>query len=142
MHVFTYGTLMFLDVWRTVVGREFRTVEGAAAGFAIFRVANAVFPGIVEVDAAAGVQGVVYLDVDERSVDRLDRFEDEFYERRTISIDCADGATRLAEAYVVPESKRGVLTTEPWERDTFRATGGLEKFIANFQGFGRVGESG
>jgi gamma-glutamylcyclotransferase (GGCT)/AIG2-like uncharacterized protein YtfP len=141
MHVFTYGTLMFAEVWRAVVGHDFSTVEGSAADFAIFRVKNAVFPGIVEV-AAAAVKGVVYLDVDERSLERLDRFEDDFYERRTLAIDCADGITRMAEAYVVPEAHRGVLTAEPWERETFRASGGLEQFIAGFQGFGRVAERG
>jgi hypothetical protein len=35
MHVFTYGTLMFPEVWQAVVGREFATIEGTAAEFAI-----------------------------------------------------------------------------------------------------------
>ena len=76
MHVFTYGTLMYPEVWRAVVGREFATVGGRAAGFAIYRVQDAVFPGIIAATPQEAAPGVVYLDVDQASVDRLDRFDE------------------------------------------------------------------
>jgi gamma-glutamylcyclotransferase (GGCT)/AIG2-like uncharacterized protein YtfP len=142
MHVFTYGTLMFPEVWQAVVGRSFATVEGNAAGFEVFRVRNAVFPGIIAGIGACSVPGVVYLDVDPGSMDRLDRFEDDFYERRAIAVDCRDGQRRMAEAYIVPAANCNVLTSEPWERETFLASGGLEQFISRFAGFGRLAEQG
>jgi gamma-glutamylcyclotransferase (GGCT)/AIG2-like uncharacterized protein YtfP len=138
MHVFTYGTLMFHEVWQAVVGRAFETVDGTAAGFEVFRVRDAVFPGIIAGAGACSVPGVVYLDVDQESTERLDRFEDDFYERRAISVDCNDGRWRTAEAYVVPLANRHVLTSEPWSRESFLAIGGLEQFISRFAGFGRV----
>jgi len=138
MHVFTYGTLMFPEVWQSVVGRSFVTVSAEAPGFQIFRVRDAVFPGISEASEAETVGGVVYLDVDPESAARLDRFEDDFYERRAIAVDCADGRRRMAEAYVVPAANGSLLTTEPWTRESFVASGGLEEFIARFAGFGRV----
>ena len=138
MHVFTYGTLMFPEVWQAVVGRSFETVEGTAAGFEVFRVRDAVFPGIAEGAGDCSVPGVVYLDVDRESTERLDRFEDDFYERMSIAIDCSDGQRRMAEAYVVPPVNRHVLTSEPWGRESFLASGGLEQFISRFAGFGRV----
>src|SRR6476620_8220404 len=110
MHVFTYGTLMFPDVWRTVVGREFATTDGTASGYAIFRVCDAVFPGITPTAEDRCVKGVVYLHVDNPSLQRLDAFEDDFYERRVISINCEGGRRLDAQAYVVPESNRHVLT--------------------------------
>ena len=142
MHVFTYGTLMFPEVWQAVVGRSFETVDGTAAGFEILRVRDAVFPGIAAATGICSVPGVVYLDVDRDSTDRLDRFEDEFYERRTIAIDCSDGQLRKAEAYIVPAANRDVLTSEPWGRESFLASGGLEQFISRFAGFGRVADRG
>ena len=142
MHVFTYGTLMFPEVWQTVVGREFETVEGTAAGYAIFRVRDAVFPGIIAAAAESIVRGLVYLDVDAASVDRLDRFEDDFYERQSLSIDCGDGQRRAADAYVVPARNRHVLTAEPWTADSFVSSGGLADFIQRFQGFSRLGGAG
>jgi len=142
MHVFTYGTLMFPEIWQAVVGRSFETVEGTAAGFEVFRVRDAVFPGIVAGTGECSVPGVVYLDVDQESTERLDRFEDDFYERRPIAVDCRSGQQWIAEAYVVPSANRSVLTNEPWSRESFLASGGLEQFISRFAGFGRVADGG
>ncbi len=138
MHVFTYGTLMFPEVWQAVVGREFASVPGTAAGYAIYRVQDAVFPGIAAADERDSVRGVVYLDVDHASVARLDLFEDDFYVRRSVWIDCEDGERRAADAYVVPPENESVLTDERWDRAKFVASGGLEQFIRRFQGFARV----
>jgi gamma-glutamylcyclotransferase (GGCT)/AIG2-like uncharacterized protein YtfP len=141
MHVFTYGTLMFPEVWQAVVGRQFVSLEGTAKGFAIYRVVDAVFPGIVAVGEREMVRGVVYLDVDHASITRLDLFEDDFYERQTLWVECEDGQRRAAEAYVVPPQNRQVLTDEPWQRASFISSGGLEQFIRRFQGFQRVGRA-
>jgi gamma-glutamylcyclotransferase (GGCT)/AIG2-like uncharacterized protein YtfP len=140
MHVFTYGTLMFPEVWRAVVGREFATVEGAAAGFAIYRVEGAVFPGIITASDVETVRGVVYLDVDDGSLARLDVFEDDFYERQALWIACDDGQQRQANAYVVPVHNQTILTNEPWNRDDFVASGGLDHFIRRFAGFDRLND--
>jgi gamma-glutamylcyclotransferase (GGCT)/AIG2-like uncharacterized protein YtfP len=139
MHIFTYGTLMFPEVWQAVAGRAFDSVVGRLDGFAVCRVAGAVFPGIIAAEASS-VPGVVYLDVDEAAVERLDRFEDDFYDRQTLSIDCVDGNQRTADAYVVPAERRQVLTNEPWTRESFIASGGLEQFVRRFAGFARVAE--
>jgi gamma-glutamylcyclotransferase (GGCT)/AIG2-like uncharacterized protein YtfP len=112
-HVFAYGTLMFPEVWQAVVGSSYAAVAGAAAGFQIFRVRDAVFPGIIAASAAHTVRGLVYLDVDANAIERLDRFEDSFYQRRSIAISGDDGRRFEAEAYVVPVGLRTVLTDEP-----------------------------
>ena len=138
MHIFTYGTLMFPDVWCAVAGTESATVEGTAAGYAVFRVEGAEFPGIVAARDNDRVRGVVYLSVGQDALDRLDRFEDDFYERRTLWIDCDDGQRRAAEAYVVPAGNRDVLTNEPWDRADFVARGHLEQFMRRFAGFSRL----
>lgn len=138
MNIFTYGSLMFPEVWAPVVGRSFETVAATAFGFQIFRVRDASFPGITAGDSGCSVSGLVYLDVDARSAERLDRFEDDFYERKSITVDCADGQQRIAEAYVVPATKLDVLTSEPWTEDWFITSGGLQDFIDRFAGFGRV----
>jgi gamma-glutamylcyclotransferase (GGCT)/AIG2-like uncharacterized protein YtfP len=131
---------MFPEVWQAVVGREFETVAGTAAGFAIYRVRDAAFPGITP--AGSSTPGRVYLDVDDASVARLDRFEDTFYDRLPLKIDCADGMTREADAYVVPQKHAHVLTSEPWTADWFALSGGLADFIERFQGFSRLDGAG
>lgn len=139
MHVFTYGTLMFPEVWRSVTGRMFATVKGTAAGYAVFRVREAVFPGMVEA-ADRVVHGVVYLDVDPAALARLDKFEDDFYQRQGVFIDCDDAQRLAADAYIVPAENRHVLTDEPWDGESFVAWGGLEQFISRFAGFSRIAD--
>jgi len=139
MYVFTYGSLMFPDVWRIVVGREFETVEGTAAGYSIFRVRDAAFPGITAAAGETTVRGLIYLDVDDASLERLDRFEDTFYDRLNLQIDCNDGERRGADAYVVSAKNRHVLTDEPWTAESFVSSGGLADFMRRFQGFSRLG---
>ena len=140
MHVFTYGTLMFPEVWNAVVGQQFAAVAGTAAGYAIYRVRDARFPGIIAAESRDSVRGVVYLDVDPCSLERLDRFEDDFYRRETLQVACDDGQQRAADAYVVPAENQAVLTDESWIADEFAASGGLAEFIRRFQGFLRVGK--
>jgi gamma-glutamylcyclotransferase (GGCT)/AIG2-like uncharacterized protein YtfP len=140
MHVFTYGTLMFPEVWEGVVGRSFASVDGTAQGYAVFRVRDAVFPGMIDSPNSA-VQGTVYLDVDHDSLMRLDKFEDHFYDRRAILIECNDGLERIAQAYIVPAANTNILTDEPWNRDTFVSSGGLQHFISRFAGFRRIAEN-
>jgi len=142
MHVFTYGSLMFPEVWRSVVEKDFATVEGTAAGYAIFRVEGAAFPGITPADEASNVSGIVYLDVDDESLARLDRFEDTFYDRLSLNIDCNDGVRRVADAYVVPATHGQILTAEAWTAEWFESSGGLADFIERFQGFSRLGGAG
>ncbi|MEX0612111.1 MAG: gamma-glutamylcyclotransferase family protein [Pirellulales bacterium] len=141
MHVFAYGTLMFAEVWRVVVGREFDSVRGMVSGYAVYRVQGAVFPGIVAAGENDVVRGVVYLDVDPAALARLDRFEDDFYDRRSLWIDCDDGQRRAAETYVVPVEKREVLTDEAWDSNEFVARGHLTEFIRRFAGFSRLADS-
>jgi hypothetical protein len=99
---------------------------------------GAEFPGIVAAMREDCVRGVVYLDVDSAAAARLDRFEDDFYERQTLWIDCDDGVRRAAEAYVVPAKNRSVLSKEPWNGEDFVARGHLEQFIQRFAGFSRL----
>lgn len=138
MHVFTYGTLMFPEVWQAVVGRQFATIEGAVGGFAIYRVRDAVFPGIRTASATDAVRGTVYLDVDEASLERLDVFEGEFYVREQLTITCDDGQRRQADAYIVPAQNLTVLTDESWDRNQFVTSGGLDHFIRRYAGFSRI----
>jgi gamma-glutamylcyclotransferase (GGCT)/AIG2-like uncharacterized protein YtfP len=138
MHLFTYGTLMFPEVWQAVVGRSFAAVRGRADGYQIFRVRDVLYPGIIAGIATHSVRGVVYFDVDDESIARLDRFESDFYERRPMEVVCDDGECRDAHAYIVPTEHRDVLTAEPWNGNDFAARGDLARFIAGFAGFGRV----
>jgi len=138
MHLFTYGTLMFPEVWQAVIGRPFATIAGRASGYALYRVRDAVFPGMVATTTGEPVAGIVYLDVDDEAVARLDRFEDEFYVRRAIPVACDDGRLREADTYIVPEDRRAELSDELWTCQAFADSGDLDRFMARYKGFLRA----
>jgi gamma-glutamylcyclotransferase (GGCT)/AIG2-like uncharacterized protein YtfP len=162
MHVFTYGTLMFPQVWQAVVGpddsgRQFAklpaTLPATLPGYQIFRVAGAVYPGIIKYSPPAPpsdsqlstlnsqpspVPGLLYLDVDPDSIARVDRFEDGFYRRQSITVTTNDGRQLEAQTYVVPGEHRHVLTADPWTADEFEKRGDLARFVARYAGFQRL----
>jgi gamma-glutamylcyclotransferase (GGCT)/AIG2-like uncharacterized protein YtfP len=154
MHVFTYGTLMFPEVWRAVVGREFETAPATAAGFAIYYVRDAVYPGITTTNSemAAGsknneakltkadpVLGLIYFNVDAESLARLDVFEGDDYLRQPIEVTrTGNGERLLADSYVILPTKRHLLTDEPWTAEKFATRGDLARFVARYAGFERL----
>lgn len=147
MHLFTYGTLMFPEVWRIVVGRKFAHIRAELLGYQVFRVRDAVYPGIIEVSPqpsihnsqSSTVPGLVYLDLDAASFERLDRFEGDQYRRRSVAVTCPDGRQLAAQSYVVRSALRETLTEEIWTVEKFEAGGHLAEFIARYRGFERLG---
>jgi gamma-glutamylcyclotransferase (GGCT)/AIG2-like uncharacterized protein YtfP len=140
MHVFTYGTLMFPEVWRAVVGKQYETVAATAAGFEIYYVRDAVYPGIIAA-AHGSVTGLIYFNVDAESLARLDIFEGEDYRRQQIQVTRSDNGQILqADAYVIPPANRQLLTNEPWSAQEFAARGELNRFVARYAGFERLTE--
>lgn len=123
--LFAYGTLVFPEVWRRVTGdTEARRSERAILErFALLRVRDADFPGLVADAGAPPVPGVLYYDLDKDVLGRLDAYEDCFYERITVSTRAERHAGPVAcDIYAVPVSQRAtVLTEEPWSLEDFEA---------------------
>ncbi|MEM9353020.1 MAG: gamma-glutamylcyclotransferase family protein [Planctomycetota bacterium] len=118
MNVFAYGTLMFPEVWRRIVGQERSGKKARVEGFALYRVQNAVFPGMIH-EAGAEVWGVVFEDIDEETLFELDAYESDFYKREVVEAVAADGRTYDCEAFIVPQSHRAALTEQPWDAESF-----------------------
>lgn len=138
MHVFTYGTLMFPEVWRAVVGKQYETAAATATGFEIYYVRDAVYPGIIAT-AHGAVAGLIYFDVDAESLARLDVFEGVDYHRQPIEVTRSDNGQILqADAYVIPPANRHLLTNESWSAEKFAARGDLARFVARYAGFERL----
>jgi gamma-glutamylcyclotransferase (GGCT)/AIG2-like uncharacterized protein YtfP len=116
-NVFTYGTLLLAEVMEAVAGRRFASVPARLDGFERVRVRGAVYPGARA--AEASIDGVLWLDVDEASLARLDRFEGDTYERRHLVVGTADGP-RDAQAYVVPPANEHLLEPASWDLEGFR----------------------
>ena len=86
MNIFTYGTLMIPDVMYAVTTCEFRFIDAILRGYARFTVKGESYPGIIPVTDAV-TEGIIYFDVDEPSLDVLDIFEGELYQRTTVRVE-------------------------------------------------------
>ena len=127
MHLFTYGTLVFPEVWQRIAVREATAERATLRGFAIYRVKNAVFPGIVRAGEEDRVAGVLYRDLDEDTLFELDAYESDFYERLDVSVVTEKGESVECQAYFLPDSRRNMLTDEPWDAEWF-----AEHKLANY----------
>lgn len=121
MNLFAYGTLLVPEIWRAVAGRDFPSSPATLRGYAIFRVRDADFPGIARTESGGLVPGRVFFDLDAETVARLDAYEDTFYERLPVCPADERGLPVDAEAYVVPNRNRALLSGETWTLDWFRA---------------------
>lgn len=117
--VFTYGTLVFPEVMGAVTGKAFRFEDGWIMGYARFGVRDAVYPGVVE-RPGARTTGRVFFDVDERTLARLDRFEDWLYERRRVCVKREGGEAVWADAWIVPAHYASELDERPWDPEHFQ----------------------
>jgi gamma-glutamylcyclotransferase (GGCT)/AIG2-like uncharacterized protein YtfP len=126
MPLFAYGTLMFAPVIRSVIGRVPECCPAAISGFRRLEVVGELFPGLVRDSGGGKVEGILYWNISELEWERLNAFEDDFYELEQVSVVCSEGE-RLALAYLVPPSRRGVLSENPWNAEFLR-----EQYLRRF----------
>jgi gamma-glutamylcyclotransferase (GGCT)/AIG2-like uncharacterized protein YtfP len=129
-HVFTYGSLMFPQVWKSVVRGNYRSAPATVNGHARFAVAGQTYPGMIACPGAA-VRGVVYFDVDAADLAALDAFEGPAYRREQVAAALDDGTTLTAGAYI--HIDKSGLSDAQWNPERFR----IESFMDRFCGTAR-----
>jgi len=119
MHLFTYGTLMFPEVWRRIAVREAVSEPAVLKGFATYLVKDSIIPGMIRSSNGDRVQGVLYRDVDDEMLFELDAYESNFYSREVVRATTRDGESVECQAYVIADSQREMLSDQPWDADWF-----------------------
>lgn len=125
MNVFTYGSLMFPEVWERVTGSGLRGEPARLHGFEARVIDGQSYPALVPKPGGV-TDGVVYLEVGSVEVERLDGFEGDFYERLEVEVEAAMAGAEgkytsvKAEVYAaaVPEDPR--ILDERWRPEVFR----------------------
>jgi gamma-glutamylcyclotransferase (GGCT)/AIG2-like uncharacterized protein YtfP len=124
-HVFTYGSLMFPEVWSLVVRGDYRSTQATLHGHTRFAIDGETYPGMVTVPDGR-VTGVLYLDVGDDDLARLDVFEGDDYRRINATVVDPDGASHVAETYLYLPTDR--LLASPWHPDAFA----MQRFIETY----------
>ena len=133
MKIFVYGTLLIPSVMYAVTAREFCFKNAILRGYARFTVKGESYPGIIPATDAV-TEGVIYFDVDESSLERLDAFEGDLYQRTPILAEIKGGKIFNAEAYVVKPEFRNHLSSSEWNIYEFIQKH-LEAFLKTYSGF-------
>lgn len=124
---------MIPDVMYAVTTREFRFIDATLRGYARFTVKGASYPGIIPVTDAV-TEGIIYFNVDESSLARLDIFEGDLYQRTPIQAETERGKILNAETYVIKPEHRDYLSLQKWDVEEF-VQNSLEAFLTTYQGF-------
>jgi gamma-glutamylcyclotransferase (GGCT)/AIG2-like uncharacterized protein YtfP len=133
MNIFTYGTLMIPEVMVAVTTRKFRSIDAILKGYARFTVKGESYPGIVPATGAA-TEGIIYFDVDEWSLERLDAFEGDLYQRIQIQAETKEKEILKADTYVIKPKFRSNLSSLEWNIKEF-AQKHLKTFLETYTGF-------
>jgi len=132
VNIFTYGSLMFPQVWQRVVRGRYRSATATVHDHARYALTGESYPGMIA-QAGGSVPGIVYFAVDACDVAALDAFEGSAYRRVRLDAGLDSGEKIMADSYlfVLPQQ----LSGQPWDPDAFR----LKHFLATYCGE-RLGE--
>lgn len=123
--LFTYGSLMFPEVWEKVLQGSYERTRGTACGYARYSVSGMTYPGMIA-QAGSSVDGVVYFDISDDDLAILDAFEGENYQRRSVALQLADGRRIEAQTYLFLEPEE--LSNQPWDPEQFA----MQRFLQSY----------
>ena len=124
-NVFTYGSLMFDEVWRQVVNGDYRSEVAMLHHHQRHALTGLSYPGVVATPEAQ-VAGRLYFDVSAADIARLDAFEGFEYRRDALQVVLASGELVGAWTYIWLDPQR--LSGQSWQSETFR----LHEFLQTY----------
>ncbi len=124
-HVFAYGTLMLPQVVEALTGILFTPKAAILNGYSRYVFKGKCYPGIIE-DKTGCVEGVLYVNIDDRTLSIFDWFEDILYDRQLLTVQTKSNTVE-AFTYVVPIKHQKILDDLPWELETF-----IEKYAETY----------
>jgi gamma-glutamylcyclotransferase (GGCT)/AIG2-like uncharacterized protein YtfP len=136
VNLFTYGSLMFAEVWSQLVRGDYVRRPARLHGFARRRVHGDVYPVIFRSHDGDWVDGVIYFGVGDDDLRRVDAFEADAYDRQTHTV-IVDGCEKhKADAYVLKDRYRHMVNHCEWDPQWF-AREALPIFLHDYSGFSR-----
>ena len=127
-NVFTYGSLMFPQVWQRVVRGSYTSSIATIHGFRRVCVLNGAHPSLIIARRAPPIQGRLYFSIDATDIARLDYFETSAYERVLVSATVGTSSLH-AQAYIGLDTAR--LLDRDWSETAF-AQAGLPMFLSTY----------
>jgi len=128
MHrLFVYGTLEYPQLVKKLLGISLVGEHATLSGFERFLLVNRNYPGIIR-NPAARVDEILYHGVTAKYFNSLDRYDDEFYERRRVVVETSRSQSVTVWAYIIPLRYKRELSNKAWSREMFSSTQ-LKRFL-------------
>lgn len=137
MNVFTYGSLMFPAVWTRVTGLGSAGAPARLTEHTAKRLQGRSYPVLVE-SRGTETLGVLYQNVTQEALARLDAFEGTYYDRVMVEVLAADGTATAAWVYRAARADDPAILTEAWDAAAFEQNH-LEAFLDTDPGFSEAG---
>ena len=115
VNVFTYGSLMCADIMATVSGVNPLSESALLGNYRRYAVLGEDYPALIA-EAGAQTQGLLYRNISDEALRRLDVFEGDYYQRCELDVALLDGRQVTAQTYVFRADYRHLLT-----RQSFRS---------------------
>ncbi len=103
---------------QAVTNKNLKAVPAVLNGYQRFKVKERTFPGIVK-NKSCSIEGMLYKDVDEQTLELFDHFESVLYERCLLDVQ-VDDKIEQAFVYVVKDEYRNLLSEEEWDIEEFK----------------------
>lgn len=126
-NIFTYGSLMFPEIWAFLIQTPYSTIEATLPGYKRKPVTNEAYPGLLSGDKNNLVTGKLYLQVGDADLNVLDKFEGDFYIRSQVTVTDNLNQRLSAETYLVKNDYLHLLDEIDWCPKNFE-----KEFLTSF----------
>ena len=120
---------MFSEVWERVVNRHYKNCEAHTIGLIRRKISHNTYPVAFEGTPDNVLDGRLYWNVTPADLERLDRFEGEYYERKPVAVAIdQDGMEINADVFLLKSKYNLLAGTEDWSPSHFQKHE-LQRFI-------------
>jgi gamma-glutamylcyclotransferase (GGCT)/AIG2-like uncharacterized protein YtfP len=112
-NLFVYGTLMWEETQRALLGRSPQTVDALLYDYRRLKIRRESYPGIKK-SPGYSVNGKLLLGLTEEELRVLDQYEGEEYERIEVRVKTPEGEFIDAFVYVIKDEFSDILKDEEW----------------------------
>lgn len=137
MNIFTYGSLMYSEVWQYVVNGLYASQKATISGYKRVAVRDENYPMLIPDNSQGEVAGVLYMQVSEQDIENLDAFEGAQYDRISTQVNIDASHIEIAEVYIANAVGLELALEQAWDQTRFE-TFGLAQFCENYLGYSRL----
>ena len=133
VNIFTYGTLMFEEIWSRVVVEKYNKTPAILNGYDRKMARGEVYPVLFPSTGFSLVEGIVYIGVTDADLQELDTFEGEYYSRQPAEVLVREATKLPVQVYVLKEEYYSVISHKDWDPARFRIDG-IQLFLHRYTG--------